>query len=571
MKSNLCSVSCVFCSLLLVAHDAPAAPAQGNPTALPVFKPAVKTLAAFKNGLGFCVETGQMELKDGWAVLDRLPPAALGSLWIGVSGQTGAVTEVIAFKEKISEEAPVFTQAQLLAANVGQKVRLTYSTSPGTPATVLEGTLLEVPEGSKREEKIGELAVNVGWRPPAEGPERREFVLLRTGESDQTKIISLNVGLIQSVELAPGAKLTGRTDKQVNRARIHVEGKAPTAEVNVAYLEKGIVWSPAYRLELENEKTAELRLEAVLANDVEDLDNAEVSFVVGYPNFLYADLLSPLVLQQSVAAFIQSLTSEQQPDRAGRFANGMAQSVVYNRANFDAAVRPEGAYSTAPTLPGETSEDLFFYRKTGVTLKKGERARYLLLAGQVPCEHLYQWDIPDKLNVDERGYRVESGSPKPDEPQVWHVLRLENTTGKPWTTAPAFTLNGALPLAQDVLQYTPPGAKTTLKLTAATELRAEQSQTELGRKALQIEGRSLDEIQVLGKLKVTNWKSKEARVSIKKTLVAEVLSTSADGKVRKAGQKLASLNPMSEIQWEFQLSPGQEKEVQYQCKVLVYR
>jgi hypothetical protein len=131
-------------------------------------------------------------------------------------------------------------------------------------------------------------------------------------------------------------------------------------------------------------------------------------------------------------------------------------------------------------------------------------------------------------------------------------------------------MNGAMPLAQDVLNYTPPGRRNTLKLTVATDLRAEQTQTESNRKPVNIGGRPFDEVTVEGKLKVTNSKSKETRVVVRKSLTGEVL-VARDGKVSKVVRKLTSVNPSSEIEWEFNLSAGNEKEISYQYKALVSR
>jgi hypothetical protein len=78
-------------------------------------------------------------------------------------------------------------------------------------------------------------------------------------------------------------------------------------------------------------------------------------------------------------------------------------------------------------------------------------------------------------------------------------------------------------------------------------------------------------VTVAGKLKVANMKTKVVPISIKKSLVGEVLKVDAEGKVAKVVHKLTSLNPSSEIQWEFQLPAGAEKEVHYECKVLIYR
>ncbi len=562
------SAGFVLASLTLMVVSAQA---QESDELLPLLKPKVKTIAAFKNGLGFVFKAGETKLKDGWARMDELPPAALGTLWIGTTSKAGVVTDVISYKQKVTDEVEAITQAELLSANVGKRLVLTYYA--GGEVRRVEGTLLSAPLDRKPDETVLSPAVAAasGWRPPTEAS-RSEIVLLRVATNDTVKILSLNKSSIQSLELADGSELKTKIEKEKARAKIHVGNNPKSAELTVAYLEKGIVWSPSYRVNIEKEKIADITLDAVLANDMEDLENVEVSFVVGYPNFLYADMLSPLTLQQTVGNFIQALMSgDRRSDQVGRFGNVMSQSIAYNTANFDTSSRAGATYSATQPMAGETSEDLYFYKKTPVTLKKGDRARYAVFNASVPYEHLYQWDIPDSMNVDDRGYRQDSGNRKEPENHVWHVLRFENTTKQPWTTAPAFTMNGTMPVAQDVLNYAPPGAKTTLRLTVATDIRAEQSQTEKARKQTNIVGRTFDEVMVAGKLKVTNWKSKETCIIIKKSLVGEVLETEADGKVTKVARKLTAVNPNSEIEWEFHLPGGKDKEINYSYKVLVYR
>src|ERR1700722_2305399 len=79
--------------------------ADDKSEALPLFVPKVKSLAAFKNGLAFVFKTAETPLKDGWARMDQLPPAALGSLWIGTTSKSGPVTDIIAYKEKAAIDA----------------------------------------------------------------------------------------------------------------------------------------------------------------------------------------------------------------------------------------------------------------------------------------------------------------------------------------------------------------------------------------------------------------------------------------------------------------------------------
>jgi hypothetical protein len=397
------------------------------------------------------------------------------------------------------------------------------------------------------------------------------MVLLRGVKAGggETFLLALNLSSIQSVEIAGEASLRTQIERETARAKIRVAGHPSHAEITLACLEKGIVWSPSYRINLADDKNAAIELEAVLADDQEDLDNADVSFVVGYPNFLFADTLSPMSLQQSVAAFLQSLISGGAGEgRGGRMPGVMAQSVLYNTMPASVGGAPTAGYFAMAPPPGEQNEDLYLYRKSGVTLKKGDRARFSLLSTTAPCEDIYQWEAGDTMNLDEHGYR-NNDRPKAED-LVWHVLRLQNAGQQPWTTAPAFAVNDNLPVAQDTLSYTPPGGRSTLKLTVATDVRAEQSQTETARRQINVAGRNYDEVTVAGKLRLTNWKNKEIALLVRKSLAGEVLE-SPDGKVAKVARNLTAVNPNSEIEWEFKLAAGQSRELTYQYKVLLAR
>jgi len=541
---------------------------------LPIVKPEVKTLAAFKNGLGFVFKSGNVRLKDGWARMDELPAASLGSLWFGTTSKTGPVTDVISYRQKVAESAEAVTLAELLSANVGKSVAITCFM--GNASTRVEGTLLSVPADRQPDEspwpavRLSDYAAV----PPTLEPARGEIVLIRTKTGDKSLILAVNKSTIQSVELLDSQELNSKIEKEEDRVKLHVGGNPSSAEITLGYLEKGIIWSPSYRVNIADEKIAEISLDAVLADDAEDLTNADVSFVVGYPNFLYSDVPAPLSLRQSVANFVQALLANHRGDsinRFGAFANTMNQSVMYNGAGGDASAAIPELYSTGEPLPGEGNEDLYFYKKSGVTLTKGDRAQFEVFHASVPYEHIYQWEVTDNMAVDYNGYRQNPGNqPQPAENQIWHMLRLTNDTKQPWTTAPAFTMHGSLPVAQDVLGYAPPGGNSTLKLTVATDLRAEASQTEQGRRSVNLAGETYDEITVAGKLKVTSWKQTETCIVIRKSLTGEVVDA-GDGKVTKLAHNLAAVNPTSEINWEFYLPAGKDHEISYQYKVLIRR
>lgn len=541
----------------------------------PLVKPSIKTIAAFKNGLGFVFKSGKAELRNGWTALEELPTAGLGMLWIGTTSTTGRVEEVVSYKGKIEKEADSLTIPQILAANVGRRVTLTCGSYNGPP-TEITGTVLSVPDDRQPE---AAALVSSGYSRSNDDP--RGYVV--TIKLDGGEVLAINKSEVRSVRLPAGAELKTKLSRDVSSAKIRISGNQPTAEVTLAYMEKGLNWSPSYLINIKNDKQAEITLEAILLNDVEDIQDADVSFVVGYPNFMYADVYSPLLVQQSVASFVQALTNGRSDTSRGGsgYGGAMSQSVMYNYDarpfNGDAlSWSPETAYNTGKAMPGESNEDLYFYRQQKVTLKKGDRARYTVFTNSVPYEHVYLWEIPDSSSLDDRGYVRDSGSSgnRPTDvtsQQVWHSLRLENTTAQPWTTAPAFTVSGSMPMAQDILRYAPPKGKTNLKLTLATDVRAEQTQIEASRATTKIGYTEFDEVTVNGKLKIKNMKPKDIKMNVHKEVVGEVSESSEGGKVTKVAKKLTAVNPQSEIEWEFALAAGAEKELTYNYKILVRR
>jgi hypothetical protein len=535
---------------------------------LPLAAPKVKSVALFKNGLGFFFKSAETPLKDGWACLDSLPDAALGSFWIGTLGKGGPITDLVTYKQKLSESVDATSIAELLEVNTGKRVALLYTV--GSETTRLEGTLVGVPSSKRIEnpEILRRISASDYRRVQVEAAIEVDrlagsIVLLKVEGKDRTTVRALNKANIQSLELLESPVLTNKREYTQPRIKFRVGGNPRSAEVTMTYLEKGITWSPSYRIDIANEKTAEISLDAVLANDAEDLDDTEVSFVVGYPNFLYSDFLSPLSSRQMVSEFIQSLLSGRGTDANSPFANVMSQSIRYEPRS-DASM----AYSSRQPLPGEASQDLYFYRKTGVTLKKGERASYGIFTAPVPYEHIYEWNISDNMNIDEWGHRRDGNSGKESDEQVWHTVRLRNSTKQPWTTAPAFVVNGTLPVAQDILKFTPPGAKNTVRLTVASDVHGEASQVETDRQSVKLYGNNYIVVTVDGKLKVTNSKSSGVNLEVKKSLVGEVIAASENGVATKIASKINSVNPVSESVWTFALPAGETKELTYQYKVL---
>jgi len=223
-------------------------------------------------------------------------------------------------------------------------------------------------------------------------------------------------------------------------------------------------------------------------------------------------------------------------------------------------------------LQGVQEEDLFLYSRKNVTLARGERATYNVFSEAVNYEHIYEWNLEDQPRVDGFGNaqnNQNSGSDRGAKDNIWHSLRLKNTTKFPWTSAPTMVISGAKPLSQDTVPYTPKGATSNLKLTVATDIRASHEENEVERQkdVQRRRGYNYDQVTVEGTLTIKNYKSKDVRLSIADRVRGSVESETDDGKAVKLAEAIAVDNPLSRLTWEVTLKAGEEKIIKYRYKV----
>ena len=550
-KHNIFKIALfTFLGMILSAFLLPAAVEKENP--LPILNTKPKTIAVFKNGLGFFIREGEVELQDKWGVTESVPQAALGSLWIGSLDEDTQIEEVIGFFEDVKSDTEAITLQELLKANIGKKAVVTANNQ------VIEGTIKSVPEDrvSYPESRL--------QRVPSQ-PAVIAIISTKEGE------VAINKNAVSKIEFPLNFSTKIPSQERAKRIKFKLATRKKKAALSLSYLQKGISWIPSYLVNIEDPKKARITMKAILINDTEDLDNVDAFFVVGYPNFMYADVLSPLALDQALSQFITGLEAgARRRDEYSQLSNIMRQS---RPATFEeeARVQPlDYGYAAIKGVPGASEEDLFLYHKKGILLRKGERAYYHIFSQEVDYKHIYEWNVPDTLNVDPRGYQ-RSGQPQMDEEQVWHSIKLENSTDYPWTTAPALTVSGWKPLAQDVINYTPKGIKTNLKLTVATDIKTNRNEYEIERQRdVRLYRSSYDLVTVKGELYIHNAKPKDVTMEIKKKVTGEVLAVSHDGKITKVAEGLRGVNFNSFISWEIPVKAGEEVEITYTYKVYIH-
>ena len=522
-------------------------------------------VAAFKNGLAFVVKQGDVRLENGTGNLDPAPNATLGSLWIAPNDAGMSLDEVVACHYKVPGQQSLTALAEVLLANAGKVVTVVDNSQKEYTGEIV---------GFRQSEKHG------GESPSNPSPESiytnapniaqphvlPEFLLLKS----EGKLLALYFHNIARVILPPDPILQQSQEEDHKALRFKVKGAGAHANLTVGYLEHGLGWTPSYLISLQDEKTAQITMQSVLVNDAEDLKGADLFFVVGVPNFAYANIPSPMALQQSLLDFMQAASRENEA-KSARYSNALSGQAIGGLLDFEAPAAP-GFSTTVGELPGTQEEDLFLYSRKNVTLAKGERATYNVFSGAVDYEHIYEWNLEEQPRVDGFGIaqnNMNSGTDRSTKDNIWHALRLKNNSKFPWTSAPTLVISGAKPLSQDTLPYTPKGATSSLKVTIATDIRASHEENEVERQK-EVQRRrnyNYDQVTVEGTLTIKNYKSKDVRLSIADKVRGTVESQTDDGKSIKLAEAIAVDNPLSRLTWEVTLKAGEEKVIKYRYKV----
>jgi hypothetical protein len=501
------------------APAARAADEEANPH---LWKPQTKSVAVFKNGLGFFMREGEVRLRDGWCVAEEVPPAIFGTLAIYARSEKEAVDivgsgpgEIVEFDGRDAPKDPAAKRTRLEAAK-NLKVQLHYKH-----------------KGQDRN-SAGKL-VSVG----------PEFVVLEDERSSFAVPLD-GISKMQILELP---------------LRIHLAadaGGAPEkAALGMGYLRKGITWIPDYTLKVLDDDNAELVLRGTLVNEAEDLVHTDVHFVVGVPHFVHTDFLAPIAVGQVIRSIGAAVAPGGVPQQVT--TQMMNRAAIVQNSNvdnqFDATVidkpvaQPGGdlaALRNLPQLGGAAATDYTVYTKKDLTLRRGEKAIVTLFTQRIRYSHIYRWSPPAQME---------------------HALVLHNATETPWTTGPCLALSKDNPLSEDLLKYVPKGGSGELPVTAAINVAHDKSETETDRKLKAhspAPNVSYDLVTLEGTLRLKNFEKRPVEIVISNLVPGKPTRADEKGTFSSDPTKLKLLELEGTVRWTVKLEPGQEKTLKYQ-------
>lgn len=470
------------------------------------FESKLKTLVVFREGFGFFVREGSARLENGWVTTNLVPAATRGSFAVYSTNPADRIDMIVVTPDHQLKFGSPAELRKMMEDKVGLKLSLSLHA-------------LGTREPISRRGRLSNLLENL--------------MLLR---EDDGQFVAVEYAAVKTVTLV---------DFPI-RIRLATANPNSRATLRMHYIQRGVAWEPTYQLEVLDRQRARLTLRGTLLQLPEELDNAEVVFVVGAP------VLSESALIDRLLAGIESgLAKSGVPFAAADAENQLR--LRSPQAPGTARAGAGGGGLGADILEGVTtgeSGELTYYSKKGFLLRPGERALATIFEIEVPIAPMFEWNA--------------------DQGEPVYILRLTNTTRQPFTSGPVFVTQAARPVGQQNMSYTAPGAPAELRLASGLGLRGERREVEAGPTTSETIGnRTYQRVPLKGILTLTNGRDEEADVRVQRTVLGRVANVGDGGSVKSTTVQRNDPNPINVLEWRVKVPAGKSIELGYTFDTLV--
>lgn len=529
----------------------------------------VKDIMVFKDGHAFIHHEGAVPLRDdGTAVLDGLPVPVLGTFWSSGTAGDAVVTRVTASSEEVETEQKAQDLFSLLRANIGKEVGVTDA-----DGETVQGVLKDMLENEPSISSAGAPeAAAASWTPQS------SLVLIQT----EAGLKALPFSRVRDAMFLSEPSLNGRRTETRGRLTFafDTDGAQLPAEavVSVSYVQKGIRWIPGYRIDLDGERTAKVRLQATVLNELADVENATVHLVVGVPSLKFTGNNDPMSLQKTVAELTEHFA---QRSPMMHFSNTIMTQMASNEFTPMAATAEPAFPETPELVENSAQDDLHIFTLDEFRLAKGACTVVQLAQFESSYEDLYTVSLPARpANVPqvadaELARLLEA-------PKAMHAIRLGNTGEQPFTTAPVLISKNGVFMAQSMMKYTPAGSTVTVDVTTAVNVLVKVEDLENGRvhNAKSLYGAWYDRVDSKGTISIGNRTGKDIRIQVIREVGGVMTGAESKGRVSNhpaiKGQSLITdfnlchwewwwnyLNGIGRAEWEVEMPALSTTELVY--------
>jgi hypothetical protein len=337
--------------------------------------------------------------------------------------------------------------------------------------------------------------------------------------------------------------------------------KNKPAKITVSYLAKGIAWAPSYRVDLTDPKSLVLQQSAVLKNELESFDGANIQLISGFPNMQFRHVTSPLSLNTNWTRFFQELGQ-----RTGQSPAPMMQQVMSNSASpidtsgIDISAVPEGE-----------GVDLHYQDIGPRAMDEGDSMAVETASAKADYERIVEWIIPDTRAANGH-YLSNGGESDKSNDGAWDAVRFRNPLKFPMTTGPAMFVAAGKFNGQQLSAWVNVGEETTLRVTKALSIRTQsvEHEVESARDAVNIAGQNYQKVTVEGEIRANNHRRETVNLVIRRRFSGDVLKADGEPKTSLLEEGAGYVNRRNQLTWSMPLKSGEELKLTYRYTLLVW-
>ncbi|MCW5922035.1 MAG: DUF4139 domain-containing protein [Saprospiraceae bacterium] len=522
MKKHLCTLLLFSLAVGLNAQNLP-----------------IKHVTIFKNGKSLLFKSGKVQAKNGRHSMAELPDALFGTYW--VAGDE--LSSVFTVQDSVNISDPIVNTGDILRKNLGKKAVFYVAGSHERGDMTIIG--------------VGERLMR--------GQNGAEYLVVKT-ESGAWATIQTNQ--IRRFDFSDAPDFNISAKKAQKRLDLNFKTQKAEQEIGLSYLVNNLGWMPVYRLELLDKTKGRLSLRAEIANDAEDLGDAELRLAVGIPNFTFANKKSLLF------DFGPETTREDfDPYRGNAMSRISSQYSNAYQIAFDAETYEERVVPMEGRLDGSQAEDFYFYSIRPGNFPKNSRYQFPIFETDVQPTHFYECNLPSS-NTQRPYYYQEKRSGPEEKIPVTHYVEFKNMTNYPWTTGAANLLSqskaGLQPLSQDMLPYTVPGATCKVKIAQTPEIKITHGEGDVDRveNAKKFFSTTYDKVKIEAQVLVVNYKTEPVTLKICRSIEGTPLKSEQKWTLKQE-QATLRVNPSYNLEWVVELKPGEERKWTYSYEVFV--
>jgi hypothetical protein len=515
----------------------------------PQVKSRFVSLGLFKNGLAIAKQAVTIP-GPGTYRIDDVPQPVHGTFWIDPTAGVEARMTTQLVDAPIHGNGTMDFQEEL----VGCDVSILFRDGNIPPATG-KVVAVERDNGEDAWDRISQRSQyspfnNISVPTPSKG-----FLILENAEG-RTYIDTSMISYLRT-------KGNSRTVKQRRPVLLLTVSKtdAKPMEIYLSYLTQGISWAPGYRVDLAGPKTLMLEQNAVVKNELADIENAEIMLISGYPNIPFSNVISPFSLSTTWAQYFRQLNQRNETPNPTTI-NSIRQN----------APSPNSGASLAAAPAGEGVD--LHYQSLGIrTLAEGDSLAIGTASGKASYERIVEWIVPDTR--DANGHYIQDYRRQEDpgkyEDATWDAVRFKNPLSFPMTTAPVIIVSNGRFNGQQMTDWVNTGEETTLHITKALSLRTyHMEQEEPGeREIVNVGGNDYRVVRVKGELKVNNHRNENVSLVIRRRFSGDLKAADDVPTCVLMEEGAYSVNRRNELTWSLSVKPGEEKTLTYHYSVLV--